>query len=157
MKKSFQKFSSIHPSIHPQGCFSVGFFWRRLSLVSRERRGVRSWRACGRAGGRTRGDDALRSRERGRDFCNAHNENSFPSRCSLFLLPSAKFIAVFTGLFLVMDSSRSAGVQEVRGERESLRIFSASSKLLLLLRLWQATNRENSARIEDVQVCAVTC
>jgi hypothetical protein len=45
----------------------------------------------------------------------------------------------------------------VRGERESLRIFSASSKLLLLLRLWQATNRENSARIEDVQVCAVTC
>ncbi len=67
-----------------------------------------------RAGGRTRGDDALRARERGRDFCNAHNANSFPSRCSLFLLPSAKFIVVFTGLFLVMDSSRSAGVQDVR-------------------------------------------
>jgi hypothetical protein len=58
---------------------------------------------------------------------------------------------------LVMDSSRSAGVQEVRGERESRRIFSSSSKLLLLLRLWQATNHENSARIEDVQICAVIC
>jgi hypothetical protein len=30
----------------------------------------------------------------------------------------------------------------VRGERESRRIFSSSSNLLLLLRLWQATNRE---------------
>ncbi len=127
-EKKFSVFF-IHPSIHPQGCFSVGFFWRRLSLVSRDRRGVRSWRACGRAGGRTRGDDALRSRERGRDFCNAHNANSFPSRCSLFLLPCAKFIAVLPGLFLVMDSSRSAGVQEVRGERESRRIFSSSSAL----------------------------
>jgi hypothetical protein len=48
VKKNSEVF---HPSIHPQGCFSVGFFWRRLSLVSRDRRGVRSWRVCGRAGG----------------------------------------------------------------------------------------------------------
>ncbi len=152
MKKSFQKFF-IHPST---GLFQCGLLL--ASPVARLARQKRSSQlASVRASGRTRGDDALRSRERGRDFCNAHNANSFPYRCSLFLLPSAKFIAVFTGLFLVMDSSRSAGVQEVRGERESRRIFSSSSKLLLLLRLWQATNRENSARIEDVQVCVVTC
>ncbi len=48
-------------------------------------------------------------------------------------------------------------LQEVQGDRESWRIFSSSSKLLFFLRLWQATNRENSARIEDVQVCVVTC
>ncbi len=152
-KKVFRSFSSIHPSIHP----STGLFQCGLLLASPVARLARQKRSSQLASVRTGGDDALRSRERRRDFCNAHNAISFPYRCSLFLLPSAKFIAVFTGLFLVMDSSRSAGVQEVRGERESRRIFSSSSKLLLLLRLWQATNRENSARIEDVQVCVVTC
>jgi hypothetical protein len=135
VRKSFQKFSSIHPSIHPPGCFSVGFFWRRLSLVSRDRRGVRSWRVCGRAG-RLEGTTHCELASAGGIFAMHKMKIPFLLDVLCFFFPLENLSHfLFTGLFLVMDSSRSAGVQEVRGERESQRIFSSSSKLLLLLRL----------------------
>jgi hypothetical protein len=153
VKKTFQKFSSIHPSIHLQGCFSLA----SSGVACRSSRATEEEFAAGARAGGLEGTTHCDLASAGGIF--AMQKMKFPFLLdSLFLLPSAKFIAVFTGLFLVTDSSKSAGVQEVRGERESRRIFSSSSSnLLLLLRLWQATNRENFARIEDVQVCAVTC